>query len=416
MSFPRMLRIRQQFERPRIEDVAQEATYQLSQLNLASQIQDGQTVAITVGSRGIANIATMTKAVVEHIKSLGGIPFIVPAMGSHGGATAEGQKKLIEGFGVTEDFLGCEIRSSMETIIVAETSQGIPVHFDKNAYAADHLIIMGRIKPHTGFVGDIESGLHKMMLIGLGKHAGALMYHRAIKNFSFGEIIRSVAEIVLDKCKVLAGVAIVENAYDETALIEAIPPGQFYDREKELLKQATAWMPKLPFPEADLLIIDRIGKNISGTGMDTNIVGRKYNDHVATEKDNANVKRIFVRSLTEETKGNATGIGIAEFVLQSCVDQINTESTRINCITSSHPTGAMIPCVYQNDRDAITDALQTIGLTEPEDAKVMHIQDTLHLAELEISEAYLKDKTDHSFEILSGPYEFEMNSGAIKNI
>ncbi len=416
MSFPRMLRIRQQFERPRIEDVAQETTYQLSRLSLGSQIQGGQTVAITVGSRGIANIATMTKAVVDHIKSLGGIPLIIPAMGSHGGATAEGQKKLIEGFGVTEDFLGCEIRSSMETVIVAETSQGIPVHFDKNAYAADHLIIMGRIKPHTGFVGEIESGLHKMMLIGLGKHAGALMYHRAIKNYSFGEIIRSVAEIVLEKCKVLAGVAIVENAYDETALIEAIPPSQFYDREKELLKQALAWMPKLPFPEADLLIIDRIGKNISGTGMDTNIIGRKYNDHVATEKDNANVKRIFVRSLTEETKGNATGIGIAEFVLQSCVDQINTESTRINCITSSHPTGAMIPCVYQNDRDAITDALQTIGLTEPEDARVMHIQDTLHLAELEISEAYLKNKTAHSFEIMSGPYEFEMNSGTIKNI
>ncbi len=314
-------------------------------------------------------------------------------MGSHGGATAEGQRKLIEGFGVTEEFLGCEIRSSMETVIVAETSQGIPVHFDKNAYAADHLIVMGRIKPHTGFVGEIESGLHKMMLIGLGKHAGALMYHRAIKNYSFGEIIRSVAEVVLEKCKVLAGIAIVENAYDETALIEAIPPSQFYDREQELLKQAVAWMPKLPFPEADLLI------------------------HVATEKDNANIKRIFVRSLTKETKGNATGIGIAEFTLQSCVDQIDTESTRINCITSAHPTGAMIPCVYQNDRDAITDALKTIGLTEPEDAKVMHIKDTLHLAELEVSEAYLNDDDLSSYKLVEKAAELSFNSdGRIQDI
>lgn len=400
MAFPRMYRIRQQFERPRIAEIAETTQQQLQSLQLQSRVSTRETVAVTVGSRGIANIAKITKSVVDHVRQIGGIPFIVPAMGSHGGATAEGQKQLIEGFGVTEDYLGCEIRSSMETVIVAETSQGIPVHFDKHAYSADHLIVMGRIKPHTGFVGEIESGLHKMMLIGLGKHAGALMYHRAIKNYSFGEIIKSVAEVVLEKCKVLAGVAIVENAYDETALIEAILPERFYEREQQLLKQAIAWMPKLPFSEVDLLIIDQIGKNISGTGMDTNIIGRKYNDHIATKNDNANIKRIFVRGLTHETKGNATGIGIAEFTLQSCVDQINVESTRINCITSSHPTGAMIPCVYQNDRDAIVDALKTIGLTEPEDAKVIHIQDTLHLAELEISEAYLRDSSSNRFEIV----------------
>ena len=401
MSFPRMYRIRQEFERQIISDVEAETSTQLQRLNLASQISAGQTVAITVGSRGIANIARITKSVVDYVKSLGGIPIIIPAMGSHGGATAEGQRQLIENYGVTEEYLGCEIQSSMETVIVAETSQGIPVHFDKNAFAADHLIVMGRIKPHTGFVGDVESGLHKMMLIGLGKHAGALMYHRAIKNYSFGEIIKSVAEVVLKKCKVVAGVAIVENAYDETALIEAISPQRFYERECELLKQAVTWMPKLPFAEADLLIIDQIGKNISVTGMDTNIIGRKYNDHVATEKDNANCKRIFVRGLTEETKGNATGIGLAEFTLQRCVDQINTESTRINCITSSHPTGAMIPCVYENDKAAIEDALKTIGLTEPEDAKIMHIKDTLHLAELEVSEAYMKASSENQFEIVN---------------
>lgn len=404
MPFPRMYRIRQKFERPVIASIPEVISQQLHSLQLERQVQAGETVAITVGSRGIANIAEITREVVRHIQSLGGVPFIVPAMGSHGGATAEGQQKLIEGFGVTEEFVGCEIRSSMETVIVAKTPQGIPVHFDQHAASADHVIVMGRVKPHTGFVGDVESGLHKMMLIGLGKHAGALMYHRAIKNFSFEEIIRAVADVVLAQCKVLAGVAIVENAYDETAIIEAVPPSKFYERESELLRQAVAWMPKLPFPDADLLIIDQIGKNISGTGMDTNIIGRKYNDHAATEKDNANVKRIFVRGLTPETKGNATGIGIAEFTLQRCVDQIDSVATRINCITSSHPTGAMIPCVYDNDRDAINDALQTIGLTEPEDAKVIHIQDTLHLAEMTISDVYLRDNTSPPFELLDGPF------------
>lgn len=413
MPFPRMCRIRQTFERPVLEDVSTAVDSQLRQLNLSSKVNAGQSVAITVGSRGIANIAQIAKAVVDHVKSLNAIPIIIPAMGSHGGATAEGQKQLIAGFGVTEEFLGCEIRSSMETVIVAETPQGIPVHFDKNAYSADHLIVMGRVKPHTGFVGNVESGLHKMMLIGLGKHAGALMYHRAIKNYSFEEIVTAVAEIVIKKCRVLAGVAIVENAYDETALIEAVSPEKFYEREVELLKQAVAWMPKLPFDHADLLIVDQIGKNISGTGMDTNIVGRKYNDHVATERDHTNIKRIFVRGLTPKSKGNATGIGIAEFTLQRCVDQINIESTRINCITSSHPTGAMIPCVYENDKDAINDALKTIGLTEPEDAKVMHIKDTLHLAELEISEAYFRDVGDYAFVIVQELMDIEFDASSM---
>lgn len=400
-----MYRIRQRFPSQKIDDVAGETHHQLAKQNLHEKIKPGETVAITVGSRGVSNIAVIAKAVVEHVKSIGGLPFIVPAMGSHGGATAEGQKQLIESFGVTEEFLGCEIRSSMATVIVAETEQGIPVHFDKYASMADHVIVMGRVKPHTGFVGEIESGLHKMMLIGLGKHAGAMTYHRAIKNYSFSTIIKSVASVVLEKCQILAGVAIVENAYDETALIEAVPPRQFYEREKALLKQAIDWMPKLPFADVDLLIVDQIGKNISGTGMDTNIVGRKFNDHVATEQDNANCKRIFVRGLTAKTKGNACGIGIAEFTLQRVVDAIDDASTRVNCITSGHPTAGMIPMVYQNDRDAIADALATIGMTEPEDAKVIQIRDTLHLSEMNISEVFLRNQTSEAFEILNGPHE-----------
>jgi hypothetical protein len=312
-------------------------------------------------------------------------------MGSHGGGTAEGQLGILAGYGITPDAIGCEIRASMETVIVDETPQGIPVHFDKHASKADHVLIVGRIKPHTGFVGEIESGLHKMMLIGLGKHEGAKIYHRAIADYSFMEIITAVGESVIRKCRVIGGIAIVENAYDETALIEAVPPSLFFEREKALLKQAVAWLPRLPFNYADLLIIDQIGKNISGTGMDTNVIGRKYNDHAATEKDPVRCRRIMVRGLTEETHGNATGIGMAEFTNQRTVDSIDRKITAINCITGNHPTAAMIPIAYETDRESITAAMQTIGLVEPAHAKVIQISNTLHLAECLVSEAYLPE-------------------------
>jgi hypothetical protein len=408
-----MLRIRQHFERPIISDIAQEVRLQLAKLDLQNQVQPGQTVAVTVGSRGIANIALITRAVIEYFQELGGRPFIVPAMGSHGGATAEGQQAVLAGFGITQESMGCEIRSLMDTVVVATTEQGIPVHFDRNAFAADHVVVMGRIKPHTMFVGDIESGLHKMMLIGLGKHAGALTYHRAIKNFTFETIIRSVAEAVLARCHVLAGIAIVENAYDETALIEAVPPREFHERERQLLKQAVDWMPRLPFRDVDLLIVDRIGKNISGSGMDTNIIGRKFNDHASTPGDNTDCKRILVRSLTPQTKGNACGIGIAEFTTQRVLDQIDREYTRINCITSGHPTAGMIPLVYPDDRAAIEDALLTIGMVEPVDARVIQIQDTLHLSEALVSEAYFRGGVPAGLERLSDPQDMQFDSSGM---
>jgi hypothetical protein len=389
MDFPRMFRVRQRFEARRVENVAVETDHQLAKLRLGDRIGRGQTVAITAGSRGIAHIAAITKAVVDHVKGLGGVPFIVPAMGSHGGGTAAGQTEILAGYGITPEKMGCELRASMDTIIVDQTPHGIPVHFDQHAALADHVIVVGRVKPHTGFVGDVESGLHKMMLIGLGKHHGAKIYHRAIANYSFMEIIKAVAESVIRKCRVVAGVAIVENAYDETALIEAVPPEQFLPRETELLKLAINWLPRLPFDHCDLLIIDQIGKNISGTGMDTNVIGRKFNDHAATAKDRANCRRIMVRGLTEDTHGNATGIGMAEFTNQRTIDAVDRKITAINCITGLHPTAAMLPIAYDTDREVISAALQTIGLIEPPDAKVIQIPDTLHLAECLVSEAYL---------------------------
>src|SRR3990172_9010437 len=282
MPFPRMLRLRQKFESPRVENIPAEVEGQLAALDLGRKVKPGQTVAITAGSRGIANIAVITKAVCDHVRRLGAAPVIIPAMGSHGGGTAEGQRAILAGYGITEESTGAEIRASMETVIVDRTPQGIPVHFDKRAYECDHVVVCGRVKPHTGFVGDIESGLHKMMLIGLGKHAGAKVYHRAILDYSFLEIITAVADVVLKKCRVVAGLGIVENAYDQTALIAAVGPERFFEREKELLVIARRWMPRLPFKKVGLLILDEIGKNISGAGMDTNVIGRKFNDHSPT--------------------------------------------------------------------------------------------------------------------------------------
>ncbi|MCA9070507.1 MAG: [Fe-S]-binding protein, partial [Planctomycetaceae bacterium] len=232
------------------------------------------------------------------------------------------------------------------------------------------------------------SGLHKMMLIGLGKHEGAKIYHRAIMDFSFLEIIRAVADEVLNRCKVIAGLGIVENAYDETGMIAAVAPEEFFEREKELLVTAKKWMPRLPFEKADLLIVDQIGKDISGSGMDTNVVGRKYNDHSATERDSVAVKRIFVRGLTEATHGNACGLGMAEFTNQRTIDSVDLEITRINTITGGHPTGAMLPIARTTDQLVLEDALQTIGLTPPENARIIHISDTLHLKEVLVSAAY----------------------------
>jgi hypothetical protein len=413
-QYPLIFRLRQTFDRPRVEDIAATVDEQLSRLRLGEKVRRGQSVAITAGSRGIANIKLVVKAIADHCRKLGAQPFIVPAMGSHGGGTAEGQKQILEGYGITESFCGCPIRASMETVVVCQAAEGFPVHFDKLASGADHVIVCGRVKPHTGFVGDIESGLMKMMLIGLGKHAGAKIYHRAIKDYSFGQIVRSVAREVLSRCHILAGVAIVENGYDETAKIEAIAPQDFEEREKALLVLAKQWMPKLPFPAADVLLIDEIGKNISGTGMDTNVVGRKFLDHAAAEHEYPKIRNIVLRGLTEETHGNATGLGLAEFCLTRLVEQMDVQVTRTNCLTGGHASGAMIPVHYRTDREVLDAVLPIIGLREPQDARLMWIHNTLDVAEVECSATYLAEARKRpDLEILSDPRPLPLDDRGI---
>lgn len=410
-TFPLMFRIRQKFNVTEVHDVASEVTAQLDRLSLADKIKANQTVAITAGSRGIHKIDVILKAVVDYFKKRGAQPFIVPAMGSHGGGTVDGQLKILSSFGVTEAAMGCPIKASMDTIVVCESTEGIPVHFDQMASQADHVFVCNRIKPHTDFNGQIQSGLMKMLLIGLGKHHGARIYHRAIQDYSFDQILRSVAQEVIQRCNILAGLAIVENSLDTTAKLEAVLPDQFEAREKELLQLATNSMARLPFDFAHVLLIDEIGKNISGTGMDTNVVGRKFDDHKATGAERPIIKRIIVRGLTPETDGNASGIGMSEFALSRAIQQMDVEKTATNCVTSNHVTAAMIPLHYADDATAMARALETIGLTQPQDAKIAWIRNTLQMETMEVSQAYwdeFQQRTD--LEILCEPRPFTFDA------
>jgi hypothetical protein len=410
-NFPQIFRVRQTFARPRVTDIAREVHAQLARLELHRRVHAGQSVAITAGSRGIANIAVILRAAVEHFRSLGAEPFLVPAMGSHGGGTVEGQRQVLESYEITEAAVGCPIRASMETTIVGRAAQGFPLHIDRQACAADHVLVCGRVKPHTSLAGDFQSGLLKMLLIGLGKQAGANIYHRAIEDHSFDQIVRSVAREVVAKCRVVAGLAIVENAYDETALIEAVEPSQFEAREMQLLALACGWMARLPFDAADVLLIDRMGKNISGVGFDPNVVGRKFNDHQAVAGETPKVKRICLRSLTPESHGNAIGLGMAEFCRTQLLRDMDPRATRVNALTSGHIAAGMTPLDYATDREMLQAALATVGLVEPPNARLLWIADTLDLAEVECSTAYLESARGRSgLEIIAEPREMEFDA------
>ena len=413
MSLPRLFRVRQHFQGPHIGDAADVAAKvhdELATLNLGQQIAPGQRVAITAGSRGIANISVIVKAIVDFVKQLGAQPLIVPAMGSHGGATAEGQVGVLRTYGITEDYCACPILARMETVVVCQSDEGCDIHFDRHAFEADHVIVCGRIKLHTAFQGEVQSGLLKMLLIGLGKHTGASIYHRAFREFSFDQIVRSVSGTVIKKCRIAAGLAIVENGYEQTALIEAVRPEDFASREPELLALSSQWIARLPFDTADVLIVDQIGKNISGTGIDTNIVGRKTNQNEALENEWPKIKKIIVRSLTPETHGNATGIGIADLTTQKVVDQIDFEATRINCITAGRTSVGMLPLYFPTERESIEAALTMIGLKPLAEARLIRIRNSLELEEVVCSEAYLAEVRERDeLEIVSDLYDMSFD-------
>ncbi len=398
MGYPRTVRVRQHLERPRLDDIPAAVGTALSRLELERRIRPGHTVALTAGSRGIANIPAILRATADHLKKLGAQPFLVPTMGSHGGGTAEGQRQIIESYGITEEAVGVPIRASMDTVQVGTTPDGCPVLLDRHAAAADHIGVVARIKPHTGFHGPIESGLLKMMMIGLGKHAGALLYHRVLLEQPYDSFVRAVARTMLAKAPVAFGLGIVENGYDETALVEGVPPEKFEAREETLLVRARELLPRLPYRQGDLLIVDEIGKDISGSGMDTNVVGRKRAFRSQPSPPEVPVFRlIFVRGLSAHTHGNAAGIGLADFTTTRLVKAMNYRATVINCLTAGYPEGAFLPVHLDSDREVIDAALAIIGTRPPEQGRVLRIKNTLHVDELEVSEPFLDEAAQTSF-------------------
>jgi hypothetical protein len=404
MVFPNMYRIRQTFDRTSVGDIREAIRAELIKLPLRETVRPGDRVAITAGSRGISNIALILKTIVEYLNLLGAKPFLFPAMGSHGGATAEGQVALLKHYQITEDVIKSPILSSMEVMEIGKIEGGVPVYIDKNALQADHIIVVNRIKPHTKFKGPIESGLMKMIAIGMGKQKGADLYHKAAIEHTFPKIIVDAARVVLKKAPILSGLGIVENGYDETAKVAGLIPEEIEAKEKNLLSLAKRMMPKLPFDDIDLLIVDEMGKDISGVGMDPNITGRNR-DIIGTFSHPTRVKRLFVRDLTASSNGNAIGIGLADLTTKRLVEKINYLATHINCITAISLEKGAIPIYFETDQEAISVALNSLGLIQPERCRVVRIKNTLQLDEVEVSEAY-KDELLGRFdlEILDGPY------------
>jgi len=402
MNLPRMYRVRQGFDDNRVNNIAETVKSEMNKLSFQA-VKPAQRIAITAGSRGLANIAEILRAIVDFCQSMGAEPFIFPAMGSHGGATSEGQLAVLRQLGVTESYVKAPVLSSMETKEIGKTEDGIPVLIDKHAYSADHIIVVNRIKSHTKFKAPIESGLMKMMAIGMGKHKGAELYHKAAIQYTFPRIIIGAGREVITRTPVLCGLGIVENSSGETARIAALKPEEIESKEKELLLLAKEKMARLPFDEIDLLIVDEMGKDISGVGIDPNVTGRNR-DVLVGFPHPTHIKRLFVRDLTEKSKGNATGIGLADITTKRLVDKINRSATYINCITGISLEKAAIPMYVENDREAIEIALGSIGLTSPEKSKIMRIKNTLQLEIVETSEAYaeaLNQRTD--LKILDGP-------------
>ena len=380
----RLLIVRQAFPDARLPDVREETRRQMEQSGFAGQLKPGARVAIGVGSRGIANIAAIVHSVVEYWRSRDMAPFIFPAMGSHGAATAEGQADVLARFGITEQSIGCPIVSRLDVVSLGKTGDGVEVFMDAAAHAADAVMIVARVKWHTTFSGRLESGLMKMMAIGLGKFAGAQKYHTHAKRLGLEHVIRTAGRHVLASGKMIGGIAVVEDAYHNTAKIEAVAAGCTEQRDEENLALAKSWMPKLPC-DLDVLIVDRMGKNISGTGMDAKVVNRgeacEYNPWPGVPS----IQRLFVRDLEPETHGNAMGIGMADVTTDRLVRQIDWEATRVNALSSGLPARIRVPLHFPSDRECLQWVAATAGKMNAEEVTYGWIRNTLALDRVAIS-------------------------------
>lgn len=406
IPLPRMVKIRQTFPAPKIHDVAGTLRKELAKPNIANTIKPGMKIAIAVGSRGAAEIRTLTRITVEEVKKRGGQPFIVPSMGSHGGATPAGQVAVLANLGITEESAGCPIVSSMEVVELARLDNGLPVYIDKNAYNTDGIIVINRIKPHTAFRGQCESGLVKMVTIGLGKQKGAESCHAYSFKYMADNLL-AMAKVSLAKAPILFGIGTVENAYDQIAKIAAVPAAEIVATDIELLKEAKANMPRLYFDQIDVLVINRIGKDISGDGMDPNITGRYPTKYASGGPD---VNKMVVLDLSERSHGNANGMGTADFTTRKLVNKTDFKATYANGLTSTVVGPTHMPTVLDCDRDAILAAVKTSNARDLNKVRLVRIKDTLHLGDIMISEAMVDEIRNHPHvTILSDPAEIKFD-------
>lgn len=408
--WPRFRQVRQALKGPKETDIAQALAREMRRVS--ERIESGRTYALGVGSRGIRNIADVTAAVVAEIRQRGADVFIVPAMGSHGGATSAGQREVLESLGVTERFVGASIEDSMETEVVARLGDGTPLYFSRAALRADGVIPVNRVKPHTDFHGPHESGLVKMLVIGFGKQVGAASVHS--RGFlEFKNVLPEAGRILLERVNVPFGVALVENGREETAVVEALPGEEILAGDARLLERARAWMATLPFQEIDLLVVGRLGKNISGSGMDPNVTGRWLS---RAAEGGLDARRLTVLSVTPESHGNAVGLGAADTIPRHFFESIDWEKTYMNVITSTELGGARIPMVLANDRQAVEAAIRSINGRAPAESRTVVIRDTLSLEYFAISEGLGQEAEALGLETQGDwePIEFEPDGSLLK--
>ncbi|MCU0602345.1 MAG: nickel-dependent lactate racemase [Desulfobacterales bacterium] len=402
-SIPRVLKIRQNFERPVLGDVEAAVLDRLRSSHVLDRLRPGMSIAVGVGSRGISNQPLIVRVLVDRLKSQGARPFIFPAMGSHGGATAEGQRNLLERMGITEQAMGAPIRATMDAVAMGTAENGLTVWFDAYAAAADGIVLVNRVKPHVSFRGKYESGLMKMVAIGLGKQKGAEACHQLGMERMLDNIV-AIGRKALSTGKILFGVALVENAYHETCRIEAIPSHRIEAEEIALQAEAKRLEPRILFDRLDVLIIDEIGKNISGTGFDNNVVGRFHLPHMKSE--GPFITRIAALDITEASHGNGNGLGIVDFTTDRAFRKFSFEETYPNALTSTVPASVRIPMVLENDRLAIQAAIKTCNIADFRNVRLGRIKNTLEAHLLEVSENLLPEvRKNLRMEILSDPCE-----------
>jgi len=403
---PKMAKVKVNFDASKIEDLESALLSKLEREDILQAITPGMEIAIAVGSRGLDRLVELTKVTVKFLQDAGAKPFIVPSMGSHGGATAEGQQEVLAHLGVTEESVNCEIRSSMEVIKLGELPNGLPVYVDKFAAAADGIVVINRIKPHTAFRGPVESGIMKMISIGLGKQKGAEACHQL--GFKYmAENVPAMAKMIMSQKPILFGVATVENAFDKIAVVEVLTPAEIEVKEEQLQIQAKQLLPKLFFEQLEVLVIDQIGKNISGDGMDPNITGRYPTPYAFGGPD---VNKMVVLDLTPQTEGNANGVGTADFTTQRLVDKMDLEVTYANGLTSTVVAPTKIATTLPNDKQTIQAAIKTSNILDFHQVKMVRIKNTLVLNEIEVSEALVEYVKNHpQMEIVSDLFEMPFN-------